>query len=117
MRGAKAVGAAPGRYYGEGGHYKKWGLHRKLDRAILEINKFRKADLTLVDGAVGMAAAHLWGPKCDPPVGKLIASFDPVAADKVGCDMLAKDWRRVGHIFLADGMLGHAEAELTLIQP
>ena len=60
--------------------------------------------------------AHLWGPKCDPPVGKLIASFDPVAADKVGGDILAKDWRRVGHIFFADGMLGQAEAELRLIQ-
>lgn len=105
------IGAAPERYYGVGGHYKKWGLHEKLDRAIMEINKFRRADLTLIDAAVGMATAHLWGPMCDPPVGKLIASFDPVAADKVGCDLLGKDWRRVEHIVLADGVLGRAEGE------
>ncbi len=111
------IGVAPERYYGAGGHYKKWGLHAKLDRAIMEINRFRKPDLTLIDAAVGMATAHLWGPKCDPPVGKVIASFDPVAADRVGCDMLGKDWRRVGHILFADGVLGQAEAEHRFIEP
>jgi len=111
------IGAAPERYYGAGGHYKKWGLHKNLDRAILELNKFRKADLTLIDAAVGMATAHLWGPKCDPPVGNLIGSFDPVAADRVGCDMLGKDWREIGHIVLADGVLGQAQAEVKSVEP
>jgi uncharacterized protein (DUF362 family) len=110
------MGAAPERYYSVGGHYKKWGLHKNLHRAILELNKFRKPDLTLIDAAVGMAMAHLWGPKCDPPVGKVVASFDPVAADKVGCDLLGKDWRRVEHIALADGVLGHADAEVKHIR-
>ncbi len=110
------MGAAPERYYGVGGHYKKWGLHRKLHQAIIEINKFRKPDLTVIDAAVGMAEAHLWGRKCDPPVGKLVASYDVVAADRVGCDLLKKDWRRVEHIVLADGELGRAEAEVMAIE-
>jgi len=109
------MGVAPERYYGSGGHYKKWGLHKELGQAIIEINKFRKPDLTFIDAAVGMGTAHLWGPRCDPPVGKLIGSFDPVAADKVGCDLLEKDWRRVEHIVAADGLLGQADAEVRFI--
>jgi uncharacterized protein (DUF362 family) len=111
------IGVAPEKYYGAGGHYKKWRLHKELDQAIIEINKFRKPDLTLIDAAVGMATAHLWGPKCDPPVGKIVASFDPVAADRVGCDLLNKDWRQVGHIVMADGLLGQANAEVRLTEP
>jgi len=106
------IGAAPERFYGMGGHYKKWGLHGRLHRAIFEINKFRKPDMTVIDAAVGMATAHLWGPECDPPVGKLVASFDVVAADGVGCGLLGKDWRRVEHIVLADGLLGRADADV-----
>ncbi len=106
------MGVAPERFYGVGGHYKKWALHARLHRAIFEINKFRRPDLTLIDAAVGMATAHLWGPECDPPVGKIAASFDVVAADRVGCDLLGKDWRRVEHIVLGDGLLGRASAEV-----
>ena len=62
---------------------------REFVRQALEEN----AGLTsLIDAAVGMATAHLWGPECDPPVGKIAASFDVVAADRVGCDLLGKDW-------------------------
>lgn len=110
------LGVAPEKYYGSGGHYKKWGLHEQLDRAIIEINKFRKPDLTLIDAAVGMATAHLWGPRCDPPVGKIVASFDPVAADRVGCDLLGKDWRTVWHLRLAEGLLGSAEGCVRQIE-
>ncbi len=110
------MGTAPERYYGSGGHYKKWGLHKKLNCAIIEINKFRKPDLTLIDAAVGMAVGHLWGPECAPPVNRIVASFDPVAADRVGCDLLKKDWRQVEHLRLADGVLGEAEADVTFIE-
>lgn len=111
------MGVAPERYYSVGGHYKKWALHKQLHRAILELNKFRKAELTLIDAAVGMASAHLWGPRCDPPVAKLVGSFDVVAADRVGCDLLGKDWRRIQHLALADGLLGQAEAEVRHLEP
>lgn len=109
------IGVAPERYYRQEGHYKKSGLHEKLDRAILELNKLKKPDLTLIDAAVGMVSAHLWGPRCHPPVGKLVGSYDPVAADKVGCELLGKDWRRVEHIVLADGVIGQAEGEVRFI--
>lgn len=110
------LGVAPEKYYGSGGHYKKWGLHEQLDLAIMEINKFRKPDLTVIDAAIGMATAHLWGPKCDPPVGKVVASFDPAAADRAGCDLLGIDWKKVRHLRLADGPIGSAESCVRRIE-
>lgn len=110
------LGVAPEADYGKGGHYKKWGLHEQLDDAIIEINKFRKPDLTVIDAAIGMATAHLWGPKCDPPVGKIVASFDVVAADRIGCDLLGIDRKTVRHLRLADGLIGSAESNVRRIK-
>jgi uncharacterized protein (DUF362 family) len=110
------LGVAPEADYGKGGHYKKWGLHEHLDQAIMEINKFRKPDLTVIDAAIGMARAHLWGPRCDPAVSKVVASFDVVAADKVGCDLLGIDWKKVRHLRLADGLIGSATSGVRQIE-
>jgi uncharacterized protein (DUF362 family) len=110
------IGVAPEKYYAVGGHYKKWGLHAQLEVAIMELNRFRKPDLTLIDAAIGMPKAHLWGPHCDPPIAKLVGSYDPVAADRVGCDLLGKDWRRVEHIRLADGVLGNGDATILHVE-
>jgi uncharacterized protein (DUF362 family) len=67
--------------------------------------------LTLIDATIGMAQVHLWGPHCNPPVNRILASFDPVAADAEGARLLGVDWQSVGHIRLADGLLGHAESQ------
>lgn len=110
------LGAAPEKHYGRGGHYKKWGLHEHLDQAIIEINKFRKPDLSVIDAAIGMATAHLWGPTCDPPVGKIVAGFDVAAADRVGCGLLHIDWKKVRHLRLADGLIGSATSGVRQIE-
>ncbi len=56
-----------------------------------------------------MAEHHLGGPACDPPVGKIVAGFDPVAVDAAGAGLLGFDWRSVEHISMADGVLGQAD--------
>ncbi|MCP4642952.1 MAG: DUF362 domain-containing protein [bacterium] len=104
-------GIAPaGRYAGPG--FRKAKLHGRnngeLHRYVFELNRFRAPDLSLIDASIGMAEAHLWGPPCDPPVSKLVAGHDPVAVDAAGARLLGVDWRDVGHIALADGVLGHA---------
>ena len=76
---------------------------------MADLNRYRTPDFTLIDATVGMAEAHLWGPVCDPPPNRLIASFDPVAADACGTALLKRDWRRIGHIALLNGVLGQAE--------
>ena len=109
-------GIAPARINGSSA-YKKAKLHRRdndaLHRYILELNQYRKPDLCVLDATIGMATAHLWGPQCDPPVNKILASTDPVAIDARGAELLGFDWRCIGHIRMADGVLGSAGDDLN----
>ncbi len=103
------MGAAPPQHYQQGGHWKKASFHHDIQQAIFDLNRYRTPDFTLLDATVGMAEAHLWGPVCSPPVNLLCAAHDPVAIDACGCGLLGRDWRQIGHIRQADGVLGTAE--------
>ncbi len=109
------MGAAPPRHY-NAGSWKKSAFHERIQEAIFDLNRYRTPDFTVIDATVGMAEAHLWGAHCDPAPNMLIASFDPVAADAHGTRILGRDWRRIGHISMADGVLGHAEAEVVEVK-
>ncbi len=106
------IGVAPAKHY-KASSFRKSRLHgknnRELHRYIVELNQYRTPDLTVIDAAVGMAEAHIWGPPCDPPVNKILAGFDPVAIDAAGAELLGFDWRSIDHITLANGLLGNAE--------
>lgn len=105
-------GIAPAKHYG-GAFYRKSKLHGRnsaeLHRYIVEINQYRKPDLTVLDATVGLAESHLGGATCSPPVNRVVAGFDPVAVDVIGATLLGLLWRDVGHLRLADGLLGQAE--------
>ncbi|MBT8347001.1 MAG: DUF362 domain-containing protein [Desulfofustis sp.] len=103
------MGCAPPAHYQQGGAWGKSSFHMKLDEAVFDLNRYRTPDFTVIDAAVGMAKAHLWGPTCSPPVGKIVASYDPVAVDAYGTGLLKKSWRDIGHIKMANGILGRAE--------
>jgi len=105
------IGCAPPSVYQQGGHWKKSAFHARIHAAIFELNRIRPPDLSLIDASVGLAEHHLGGPPCDPPVGKLVAGFDPVAVDAAGAALLGFDWRQIAHIRRANGVLGHAEGE------
>jgi len=106
------VGIAPAEYYCAS-NYRKSALHgknnRELHRYIVELNQYRKPDLTVMDATVGMAESHLWGRRCKPPVNKILAGLDPVAIDVAGAQLLGFDWRKIDHIRLANGLLGTVE--------
>lgn len=108
------MGCAPPAYFSGGGPWGKSTFHQGLDEAIYDLNRYRTPDFTLIDGSVGMAHAHLWGPVCNPPVGTILASYDPVAVDACGTMLLKRNWRDVGHIRMADGVLGTAEPSTRL---
>ena len=112
------MGCAPPAHYQQGGAWGKSSFHLRLDEAVFDLNRYRTPDFTVIDAAVGMAKAHLWGPTCSPPVGKIVASYDPVAVDAHGTALLKKSWKDIGHIRMANGILGRAEPidvrELTL---
>jgi uncharacterized protein (DUF362 family) len=105
------LGCAPPDHYG-GFVWKKSRFHKNMHRSIFEMNLYRAPDLTIIDGSVGLARFHLGGPRCSPPVGKLIGGFDPVAVDAYGAGLLGVDWRNVGHIALAHTILGRADRAL-----
>ncbi len=102
------IGCAPPAYFQQGGYWRKSAFHSRMHEAIFDLNRYRKPDLAFLDASVGMAEYHLGGPTCDPPVERIVAGFDPVAVDAVGATMLGKDWRTIGHIRFANGVLGHA---------
>lgn len=108
------MGLAPPAHYQEGGHWKKAAFHQGIQEAILDLNRYRTPDFTLLDATVGMAEAHLWGPTCDPAPNLIIAGIDPVAVDAFGTGLLKKKWQDIGHIAMADGELGHA-GPLTIV--
>jgi uncharacterized protein (DUF362 family) len=103
------IGVAPPAFYQQGGHWKKSAFHRQMQTSIFELNRYRRPDLAFLDATVGLADYHLGGPTCDPPPNKLVAGFDPVAVDATGSELLGIPWRQVGHIQMADGILGRAE--------
>jgi len=92
------MGFAPPRHYQKGGHWKKSAFHARLHEAIVELNRYCTPDLTLLDATVGLRDYHLGGATCVPPIGKLLASFDPVAIDRRAAALLGRDWRTIAHL-------------------
>lgn len=103
------MGCAPPSHYRQGNSWGKSAFHTGMQEAVFDLNRYRTPDFTLLDASIGMAEAHLWGAHCNPPVGLLVAGDDPVAVDAYGCKLLQRDWRKVGHITMADGVLGTAD--------
>ena len=103
------IGVAPPSHYQAGGHWKKSSFHERIHESIFELNSYRSPDFTLLDATAAMIEAHLWGATLNPAPLRLIAGYDPVAIDAYGADILKKDFTRIDHIRMADGILGRAE--------
>jgi len=93
------IGLAPPKYYsGRFGSWKKAVFHGRMHESIVDLNRYRTPDLSLMDATIGMPDFHLGGAQCDPPVGKLLAGFDPVAVDRRSAELLGQDWRTIKHL-------------------
>lgn len=104
------LGVAPPEHYHAGG-WQKSEFHDRIHEAILDLNRYRAPDFTVLDATIGMKDAHLWGGVCSPPPRRLVAGCDPVAVDAYGAGLLKRDWRRIDHIAKANGELGFCEPE------
>jgi len=51
-----------------------------------------------MDASIGLSESHLGGPECDPPIGKILASFDPVALDRVAAGLLGLNWTQIEYL-------------------
>lgn len=108
------MGLAPPKYYQQGNHWKKSAFHYMVHEAVFDLNRYRSPDFTVIDATVGMQEAHLFGPTCSPPPMKLVAGYDPVAVDAFGAKLLGRNWKRIDHIRLANGILGYAEPPIII---
>ena len=104
------MGCVSPSHYQKGGCWGKSAFHEQIQEAVFDLNRYRCPDFTLLDATIGMSKAHLWGPHCDPPPGLLAASADPVAIDSYGCTLLGCRWQDIGHIRMADTVLGSAHS-------
>ena len=110
------MGCAPPAHFQGNGGWGKSSFHQQIHEAIFDLNRYRTPDFTIMDASIGMSQAHLWGPTCDPPVGKIAVSYDPVAIDSYGTSLLGKSWQDIGHIRMAHQVLGIADP-VTVEEP
>jgi len=110
------MGCAPPAHFQGNGGWGKSSFHQQIHEAIFDLNRYRTPDFTIMDASIGMSQAHLWGPTCDPPVGKIAVSYDPVAIDSYGTSLLGKSWQDIGHIRMAHQVLGSADP-VTVEEP
>ncbi len=103
------VGACPPSYYCKEGNWKKAAFHTQIHEAVADLNRYRSPDFTVLDASLGMLEGHIYGVPCQPPIGIIAASEDPVAIDAYGCGLLGVDCRDISHITMVDGELGRME--------
>ena len=93
------LGFAPPKYYaGKHGIWNKAVFHNRIQDSISDLNAYLKPDLTVMDASVGLIDFHLGGPKCNPPVKKIMAGYDPYEIDREAARLLKIDPNSVGHL-------------------
>ena len=96
-------GLAPAPFYR--GSWNKSKLHRpSTHKSVVDVCLYRKPDLSVVDASVALTGSHLWGTA--EKLGVILASFDPVAVDAVGSELLGHKAARIKYLKLANGLLG-----------
>jgi len=99
-------GIAPGKFYAGG--WNKAQLHSpSTDKSVVDICRYKKPDLSVVDASVALTGMHLSGtPK---KLGLILASFDPVAVDTIGSELLGHNPRKLPYLTLSDGLHGQMD--------
>ncbi len=78
---------------------------------ITEITGHVWPDLSVIDGLVGMEGnGPEYGTSID--VGTAISSIDPLAADRVACEVMGVDFNKVGYLWYCAGK-GFGESDLS----
>jgi uncharacterized protein (DUF362 family) len=97
-------GIASGRFYDTepSSGWNKAGLHSLgVDECIVDINCYRKPDLSLVDARIGQFGNEIYGHAAKPPFNIIFGGFDAVAVDFLAAKLLGHDPLRIKHLQLA----------------
>jgi uncharacterized protein (DUF362 family) len=92
------MGFAPPRYYQRGGYWKKSAFHARMHQSIIELNRYRAPDLTVLDATTGLAEYHLGGSACSPPVNRIVGGYTPREIDRCAAELLGMDWKMIPHL-------------------
>jgi len=96
-------GIAPEPFYC--GSWNKSKLHTpSTHKSIVDICSYKKPNLCVVDAAVALKGMHLAGEVRKTEL--ILASFDPVAVDAVGSEILGHDPEKIEYLKLSNGLLG-----------
>lgn len=99
-------GIAPGPYYS--GSWNKSKLHSpSTHKSVVDVCLYKKPDLCVVDAVVALTGMHLAGRPRN--LGLILASFDPVAVDAVGSELLGHNPKRIEYLRLSNNVLGSME--------
>jgi uncharacterized protein (DUF362 family) len=105
-------GLAPAPYYK--GSWNKSKLHSpSTHKSVFDVCLYKAPDLSVVDAVVALEGMHLSG--TNKHLGLILASFDPVAVDTVGSELLGHDPRKIEYLTLANGVLGDM-ANIELVE-
>jgi len=96
------VGCLPASHYSGYWSYKKSQIHAvNTDQAVADLMLYIRPHLTVIDAIEGLAGGHLSGRPPQPPIGKIIASTDVLAADREAARLLGHDPDSIRHLTLA----------------
>jgi len=96
------VGCLSAKHYSGYWSYKKSQIHAvNTDQAIADLMLYVRPHLTIIDAIEGLAGGHLSGRPLQPPIGKVIASTDVLAADREAARQLGHNPDSIGHLTLA----------------
>jgi uncharacterized protein (DUF362 family) len=100
------VGCLPASHYSGYWSYKKSQVHAvATDQAVADLMLYLKPHLTVIDAIEGQAGGHLSGRAPDPPINRIIASTDVLAADREAARLLGHDPDTIRHLVLAKQFL------------
>jgi uncharacterized protein (DUF362 family) len=100
------VGCLSAEHYGGYWSYKKSQVHAvNTDQAVADLMLYVKPHLTVIDALEGLEGGHLSGRPPQPPLGKIIASTDVLAADREAARLLGHDPDGIRHLKLAKQFL------------
>jgi uncharacterized protein (DUF362 family) len=96
-------GIAPAPFYA--GSWNKSKLHSPSShQSVFDVCLHKNPSLCVVDASIALSGGHLWGTK--KKLGYILASFDPVAVDAAGSELLGHDPRNIEYLSMSNGVLG-----------
>jgi len=96
-------GIAPATHYG--GSWNKSKLHSPCThKSVVDLCCYKRPDLCVVDAVTALQGMHLSGTPL--ALNTILASFDPVAIDALGSQMMGHTPASIDYLTLANGRLG-----------